>query len=91
LGIDPYTSTASCGSLPNTWIYSGKDMADGLAVDTTSDLITINPTSGSITVGKAKAAGTYQIKVIGTLPDSQTYSTIFTIIINGAPVFKTNL
>ncbi len=45
-------------------------MADGLAVDATSDLITINPTSGSITVGKAKPAGTYQINVIGTLPDS---------------------
>ena len=45
-------------------------MADGLAVDATSDFITINPTLGAITVGEAKPAGTYQIKVIGTLPDA---------------------
>ncbi len=91
MDIDPYSATASCG--PVTWTYSGIDTADGLAVDKTSDLITINPTSGAITVGKAKPAGTYQIKVVGTLPDSQKYSTIFTInvIINAAPVFKTNL
>jgi hypothetical protein len=49
--IYQYSATVNCGSLPNTWIYSGIDMADGLPVDATSDLITINPTSGAITVG----------------------------------------
>jgi hypothetical protein len=51
LEIDPYSATVKCGSLPNTWTYSGIDMADVLPVDATSDLITINPTSGAITVG----------------------------------------
>ncbi len=68
-------------------------MGDNLPVDVSSDLMTINPSSGAIMVGQAKPAGTYQIKVVGTLPDSQTYSEIFTInvLINAAPVFKTNL
>jgi hypothetical protein len=68
-------------------------MGDGLPVDVSLDFMTINPTSGAITVGLAKPAGTYKIKVVGTLQNSQTYSTIFTInvIINAAPVFKTNL
>jgi hypothetical protein len=42
-------ATATCGSV--TWAYSGIDMDDGLAVDASIDLITINPTSGVITVG----------------------------------------
>ncbi len=68
MGIDLYSATASCG--PVTWTYSGIDMADGLPVDVSSDFMTINTTSGAITVGKAKPAGSYQVKVVGTLPDS---------------------
>jgi hypothetical protein len=51
LDIYPYSATVNCGSLPNTWIYSGIDMADGLPVDVSSNFITINPNSGAITVG----------------------------------------
>ncbi len=68
--IDPYFATVNCGSLPNTWTYSGLEIGNGQAIDATSDLITINPTSGAINVAKAKPAGTYQIKVIGTLPNN---------------------
>jgi hypothetical protein len=68
--IDPYSATVNCGSIQNTWTYSGIDMDDGLAVDATLDLITINPTSGAITVNQAKPAGNYKIKVIGTLPNN---------------------
>ncbi len=70
MGIDLYSATASCGSLSNAWSYSGIDMDDGLPVDVSLDFMTINPTSGAITVGKAKPAGTYQIKVIGSLPNN---------------------
>jgi hypothetical protein len=48
--IDPYSATVICGSPSNTWTYSGIDMGDGLTVDASSDLMTINPTSGAITV-----------------------------------------
>jgi len=32
-------------------------------------LISVDPTSGAITVDQSKPAGTYNIKVVGTLPD----------------------
>jgi hypothetical protein len=51
LRIDPYSATVNCGLLSNTWTYSGIDMVDVLPVFAISDLITINPTSGAITVG----------------------------------------
>ena len=44
-------------------------MSDNLPLDTTTDLITVDPISGTITVDKSKPAGTYSIKVIGTIPD----------------------
>ncbi len=68
--ITPYSATVNCGSLPNTWTYSGLDIGQGQLIEDTSDQISINPVSGAITVGLAKPAGTYQIKVIGTLPNN---------------------
>ena len=59
-----------CGSLPNTWTYSGRDMAYDLPVYATSDKIFINPFSGAIIVDQATPVGTYKIKVIGTLPNN---------------------
>ncbi len=59
-----------CGSLPNTWTYSGIDVAYDLPVYATSDKIDINPSSGAITVDKSMPVGTYKIKVIGTLPNN---------------------
>ena len=57
----------------------------------------MNPADGKIFVSKSKLAGTYIIKVIGTLPDlvTTTYS-IFTIVItapavNTPPFFTTTL
>jgi hypothetical protein len=49
-GITPYSATLNCGSLSNTWTYSGLDMADGLKVDASANSITVNPSSGAITV-----------------------------------------
>ena len=68
-------------------------MSDNLPLDTTIDLITVDPISGAITVDQSKPVGTYEIKVVGTLPDLQTYDTTFTInvLTNVAPVFSSNL
>jgi hypothetical protein len=43
-------------------------------------------------VSKSKPRGTYQVKIVGTLPEYTTSSAIFTITVkNTAPVFKTSL
>ena len=43
-------------------------------------------------MSKSKPRGTYQVKIIGTLPEYTTYSAIFTVaVLNTAPVFKTSL
>ena len=54
--------------------------------------MSVDSTTGSIFVSKSKPAGTYTVKVIGTLPDLvTTTSAIFTIIVNTAPVFSSAL
>ncbi len=68
--ITPYSATVYCGLLSNTWTYSGLDIGQGQLIEDTSDSISINPASGVITVGLAKPAGIFKIKVIGTLPNN---------------------
>jgi hypothetical protein len=54
--------------------------------------MSVNQTTGSISVSNLKPVGTYTVKVIGTLPDLvTTTSAIFTIIVNTVPVFNTSL
>ena len=43
-------------------------------------------------MSKSKPRGSYEVKIVGTLPEYTTSSAIFTIaILNTAPVFKTSL
>ena len=79
-----------------TWTYNGIDQADGLALDLATKLVSINPSSGQITVALAKPAGTYNIKIIGTLPDLTTTTfELFTLTIlpptNQPPAFVSPL
>lgn len=55
--------------------------------------MSVDLNSGKISVSKSKPAGTYTMKIIGTLPDLTTTAQIFTIIIriNFEPSFKTSL
>jgi hypothetical protein len=70
------------------------DNADGHSLDFATDLISVNSATGAIFVSASKPAGTYNIKVIGTLPDLvTTTSAIFTVTIkaNTVPVFSSPL
>jgi hypothetical protein len=70
------------------------DSADGHSLDAATDLMSVNSATGAIFVSTLKPLGTYNIKVIGTLPDLvTTTSAIFTITIKGntIPVFSTPL
>jgi hypothetical protein len=51
--------------------------------------MSVDSSTGTIFVSKSKPAGTYTVKVIGTLPDQvSSNSAVFNItIINTAPVF----
>jgi hypothetical protein len=70
----------NCGTLTNSWSYTGIDTSDGAALDLATKLISINPTSGQINVALSKPAGTYNIKIVGTLPDLTTTTfALFTI------------
>jgi hypothetical protein len=51
--------------------------------------MSVNSITGSIFVSKMKPAGTYTIKVIGTLPDQvTTTSATFTIRVNSLIILK---
>ena len=81
-------ATINCGSYPNTWKYTGYDNSDGHALNQATDLIGVDSSNGTIYVSKFKPPGTYQVKIIGTLPEYSTNSAVFTIIVlNTAPVF----
>jgi hypothetical protein len=59
-----------------------------------SDLIRVDSETGTIFVSKLKPIGTFNIKVIGTLPDFATSSSaIFKILVkeNTLPVFSSPL
>ena len=88
LSITPFSATLNCGSYATIWRYTGVDNSDGRALKAT-DLMSVDSSTGTIFVSKSKPAGTYTVKVIGTLPDLESSnSAVFTItIINTAPVF----
>jgi hypothetical protein len=96
LAITPFSATVNCGSLLNTWTYTGVDLADGQVLDIATKLMSISSSSGAITVALIKPPGTYNIKIIGALPDltTTTFDT-FTITItapsNSPPYFATAL
>jgi hypothetical protein len=90
--ITPFLATLNCGAYANTWTYIGHNNSDGRALNQSTDLIGVDSTTGSIFVSKSKPRGTYQVKIIGTLPEYTTYSATFTVaVLNIAPVFKTSL
>ena len=62
----------NCGSQPPTFSYSAINLSDGLALDSIADHVSISSSTGTMTVAISKPAGTYFIKVIGTLPDLLT-------------------
>jgi hypothetical protein len=72
------------------------DNSDGHSLEAATDLMSVNSATGAIFVSTSKPGGTYNIKVIGTLPDLvTTTSAIFTIVIkepvNTVPVFSSSL
>jgi hypothetical protein len=82
LNISPFTATASCGTA--AWIYTGVDPSDSHSLSYATDLISVDYTTGAITISTTKAPGTYSVKVIGTLPDLvTTKNEIFSITIGG--------
>jgi hypothetical protein len=82
----------NCGTFTGSWTYNGIDLSDGAALDFATKLISINPSSGEITVAQTKPAGTYNIKIVGTHPDFTTTTfALFTIIVNSRPVFASPL
>jgi hypothetical protein len=90
--ITPFSAILNCGAYANTWMYIGYINSDGQALNQATDLIGVDSTTGSIFVSKSKPRGTYQVKIIGTLPDYTTSSALFTIaVLNTAPVFKNSL
>ena len=90
--ITPFSATLNCGSYSNTWTYIGYNNSDGKALDQATDLIGVDSATGAIFVSKSKPRGSYEVKIVGTLPEYTTSSAIFTIAIqNTAPVFKTSL
>ena len=84
-----FSTTLNCGSYSTTWTYTGVDNSDGHALVAATDFMSVDSATGTINVTKSKPAGTYTVKVIGTLPDLiSSNSAVFTItIINTAPVF----
>jgi hypothetical protein len=82
----------NCGTFTGSWTYNGIDLSDGAALDLGTKLISINPSSGEITVALTKPAGTYNIKIVGTHPDFTTTTfALFTIIVNSRPIFVSPL
>jgi hypothetical protein len=75
----------NCGSYATTWIYTGVNNSDGNPLNAENDFLSVNQSTGTIFVSDKKLPGTYNIKVIGTLPDLiTTYSANFTIIITAS-------
>ncbi len=50
LAITPFSATVNCGTLTNTWTYKGIDMSDGLPIDSSLDLMTVDPKTGDIQI-----------------------------------------
>lgn len=89
--ITAFTAAASCGNA--VWKYSIVDEFS-FPLFYVSDLLGCDFNSGSIKVNTNKAAGTYNIKIIGTLPDQTTLDENFIITIappNQAPRFSSAL
>jgi hypothetical protein len=54
------------------WTYSGINQTTGLPLNLTTDLMSVDASSGKITVKFDKPEGAYRVKVVGTLPDMKT-------------------
>ncbi len=90
--ITPFSASLNCGSYANTWTYIGYNNSDGKALDQVTHLIGVDSATGTIFVSKSKPRGSYEVKIVGTLPEYTSGSAIFSIeILNTAPVFKTSL
>jgi hypothetical protein len=81
------------GGYANTWTYTGYNNTNGNILNKTTDLVGVNQTTGSIFVSNSKPPGSYQVKIVGNLPDFTTYSEIFTItvIYNTPPKFLNSM
>ena len=81
LPITAFTATASCGN--PIWKYTAVDPTNSNPLVYTTDMLGCDLSTGAIKVNTNKAAGTYSVKIIGTLPDlTTTKSEIFTITIS---------
>ncbi len=90
--ITAFTAAASCGNA--VWKYSIVNASLLNTIFYVTDLLGCDFNSGSIKVNTNKAPGTYNIKIIGTLPDQTTLDENFIITIappNQAPRFSSAL
>jgi hypothetical protein len=85
IAITPFSKNTDCSPYSNTWIYSGLNNTNGNILNQASDLIGVDSKTGAIFVSKYKPPGTYNVKIIGTLPENTTETAIFTIIIINTP------
>jgi len=80
LPITAFTATASCGN--PIWKYTAVDPTNSNPLVYATDMLGCDLSTGAIKVNTNKAAGTYRVKIIGTLPDlTTTISEIFIITI----------
>ena len=92
LPITAFTATASCGTA--IWKYSAVNPTNSNPFVYSTDMLGTDLNTGAIKVNTIKAVGTYEILVIGTLPDlTTTRYEIFTIKIlpNQLPQFSSAL
>ncbi len=48
LDITPFSVTVNCGILTNTWTYKAIEMSGGLPIDSSLDLMSVDPNTGAI-------------------------------------------
>jgi hypothetical protein len=78
LPIIAFTAKASCGN--TIWKYTSIDSTNLNPLIYATDMIGCDLSTGAIKVNTNKAAGTYSVKIIGTLPGLTTTKTeTFTI------------
>jgi hypothetical protein len=70
LPITAFTASASCGN--PIWKYTAVDPTNSNPLVYTTDMIGCDLSTGAIKVNTNKAAGTYSVKITGTLPDLTT-------------------
>ena len=79
--ISPFTTSIQCGTANPTFTYSGI-YSDSSALPS---FMTIDPSSGAISLSSSSQVGNYSILVQGTLQNFQMFSAIFYLTVYAPP------